>query len=239
MDKIKFTVEHFTQTHGRSFIVGDIHGDYDQFMNLLDGVGFDYDKDICYSVGDLVDRGNKSLDCFNLLSKSWFKAVRGNHEQFCIDSHHAAQIYKDICVENHIKYGGDWFYKLPIGIQKHIVGKLNELPIALVLTTGNEKVLIVHGDIPDSCSNLEQLIESIELKNEYTPLIIMMGRKVCTLSNSALFEERDSVKEFGGVDMVYLGHTNVKNILTHKNYTFVDTGCSSQEHWGRLSIVEI
>ena len=58
-----------TNNRGRSFVVGDLHGCYDEFLNKLDEVNFNYDEDIVICTGDLVDRGNKSLDCFNLIYK--------------------------------------------------------------------------------------------------------------------------------------------------------------------------
>ena len=39
-----------------------------------------------FVVGDLIDKGVDNLKCVELLDKGWFINVRGNHEQFCIDS---------------------------------------------------------------------------------------------------------------------------------------------------------
>lgn len=46
----------------RTLILGDIHGCYDELECLLSKVAYDKTKDKLYCVGDLVDRGPKTLD---------------------------------------------------------------------------------------------------------------------------------------------------------------------------------
>ena len=55
---------------GRDFVVGDIHGEYDQFMKELEKVNFDKNIDRVFSVGDLVDRGKDSYWCLLLQDES-------------------------------------------------------------------------------------------------------------------------------------------------------------------------
>ena len=81
---LKNLVKEITHNTGRVFIIGDLHGCYDDFLAKLEEVGFNFDEDLCLSVGDLVDRGKQSLDCFNLIYKSWFKAVRGIMNSFVL-----------------------------------------------------------------------------------------------------------------------------------------------------------
>ena len=54
------THRHFsTNTKGRDFVVGDIHGELEMLKSELVKVGFDHSKDRLFSVGDMVDRGHK------------------------------------------------------------------------------------------------------------------------------------------------------------------------------------
>lgn len=46
--------------NGRVFAVGDLHGSYNLLMAKLDEGGFDFEKDLLISVGDLVDRGSQN-----------------------------------------------------------------------------------------------------------------------------------------------------------------------------------
>ncbi|MEM7358089.1 MAG: symmetrical bis(5'-nucleosyl)-tetraphosphatase [Pseudomonadota bacterium] len=64
------------------YAVGDIQGCYDPLARLLDQVNFDHSKDTLICVGDLVNRGDKSLKVLRLL-KSLNKqclTVIGNHD---------------------------------------------------------------------------------------------------------------------------------------------------------------
>lgn len=70
---------------GSDFVVGDLHGCYDQLTKLLQHVNFDPIKDRLFSTGDLIDRGPQSEECLSLLKKQWFHAVLGNHEDLLLD----------------------------------------------------------------------------------------------------------------------------------------------------------
>lgn len=71
---------------GRDFVVGDLHGCFDELQKLLDFVKFDGARDRLFSTGDLVDRGPKSYDCLNLLNEKWFYSVLGNHEDLILNN---------------------------------------------------------------------------------------------------------------------------------------------------------
>lgn len=79
MKKIPANVE------GRDFVVGDLHGCFDELGKLLKHVKFDPARDRLFSTGDLIDRGPKSADCLSLLSKKWFFSVLGNHEDLLLN----------------------------------------------------------------------------------------------------------------------------------------------------------
>lgn len=70
---------------GRDFVVGDIHGCFDEFERLLKHVKFDPEIDRVFCTGDLVDRGPKSFECLSLLKKKWFFSTLGNHEDMLLN----------------------------------------------------------------------------------------------------------------------------------------------------------
>lgn len=65
---------------GRDFIIGDIHGFYNDTIDLLDTVNFDPVCDRVFQCGDLTDRGPDSLSCLSLLMNPWFYHVHSNHD---------------------------------------------------------------------------------------------------------------------------------------------------------------
>ena len=64
------------------FAVGDIQGCYDELRRALDSVGFDPAQDLLWCVGDLVNRGPKSLQVLRFFHQLGDAAicVLGNHD---------------------------------------------------------------------------------------------------------------------------------------------------------------
>ncbi|MCH2195264.1 metallophosphoesterase [Kordia sp.] len=48
----------------KTYIIGDIHGCYDEFIELIAQIGVT-DDDLVISLGDIVDRGNKSVELYH------------------------------------------------------------------------------------------------------------------------------------------------------------------------------
>jgi Calcineurin-like phosphoesterase len=65
---------------GRTIVVGDIHGCYDELMNLLDKAELGPD-DRVVAVGDLITKGPKSREVLELfMTDNRFSTVIGNHD---------------------------------------------------------------------------------------------------------------------------------------------------------------
>ena len=74
----------------RTIVVGDIHGCYDELMDLLDQVNFG-PKDRVVSVGDLVTKGPKNREVLELfMTDARFSAVMGNHDLALRPARHLA-----------------------------------------------------------------------------------------------------------------------------------------------------
>lgn len=66
---------------GRTVIVGDIHGCYDELVALLDKAAFSR-EDRVVSVGDLIVKGEKNREVLDLfIEDERFSAVLGNHDR--------------------------------------------------------------------------------------------------------------------------------------------------------------
>ncbi len=131
-----------TPIRGRLFVVGDLHGCYTLFMQQLNDIGFNFNDDLIISVGDLIDRGPESLQCFKLLDQPWFKAIRGNHEQFCIDSTLEPEMQSIHC-----KHGGEWLYRLDMTTRESVIQRCKQLPIILEISHSGKRYGFVHADI--------------------------------------------------------------------------------------------
>lgn len=76
----------------KKIIVTDIHGCYKTLEKLIEKTGYDKDKDMLICLGDMIDRGNHSYEVTEFFKEMKKNApdrtiiIRGNHEQFLIDS---------------------------------------------------------------------------------------------------------------------------------------------------------
>jgi serine/threonine protein phosphatase 1 len=68
---------------GRTFTIGDCHGNYKGLMQCLERCGFDNEKDTLISLGDVVDGHCQSFEVVEkLLSIKNLIAVKGNHDDW-------------------------------------------------------------------------------------------------------------------------------------------------------------
>ncbi|MNQ24269.1 Serine/threonine-protein phosphatase 1 [compost metagenome] len=212
-------------TVGRDFVVGDIHGMFRALEDAILAVSFDETKDRLFSVGDLVDRGPESGEFDNWLSKSWFHAVRGNHEQMMLE---AAQ---DDTPDgrnawHHFQNGGQWMYGLPdVEIQCYAI-LAQELPIGIEVETDAGLVGIVHAECPlDDWGLFKSLYRT---NTEYFDAIAMWSRKRVQSGNTQNVE---------GVHKLYVGHTPGPEVVTLGNVVYTDTGACFRG--GKLTIIQI
>jgi len=206
---------------GRDFVVGDIHGCFTQLKEKLLEIDFNYKTDRLFSVGDLVDRGKESEECVKWLNKSWFHAVRGNHEQMAIDT-----FYGEWDAGNYFINGGQWFLGLTNAEQLNFVDMFNELPIAIEIETKSGLVGIVHAECPvDDWSKLEK-----ELSGERKDLF----KEVCLWDRFR--SEHNITTVVDNVNKIYVGHTPAKQIKELGNVVYIDTGAVFGYE---LTIVEI
>lgn len=213
------------------FIVADIHGCYDEFMEKLISMGFRMGEDICVAVGDLVDRGKNNEAMIALLEKHWFFTSKGNHEDFCVKG------YFDSSIEFYHKLpnnGGEWFYQQSDEMQRYIIDKFNNLPILIELHYKGRKYGIVHADVPvNDWELLKEMVENDEYMSD--------GRSVvdhCLWARNVVNFDTVHIEN---VDRVFLGHTILPEIKHVGNCTFLDTGCvfSSQHNPYHLSIIKL
>src|SRR3989338_2840919 len=72
-----------------TYAIGDIQGCYDELRGLLKQLQFNPDKDTLWFVGDLVNRGPKSLETLRFIKNLPHKIiVLGNHDLHLLALHH-------------------------------------------------------------------------------------------------------------------------------------------------------
>ncbi|TNH43773.1 MULTISPECIES: metallophosphoesterase [Photorhabdus] len=190
--------------YDKIFVVGDIHGCYQLLMNKLQQVDFDYENDLLISVGDIIDRGDRNVECLDLITQKWFRAVRGNHEQMAIDT-----LFNDSDGYMWFSNGGEWFLNLDYEqyiLAKVLLAKAEQLPLVIEVNTAGKKIVISHADYPD---------------NEYE-----FGKDVNWLDVIWNRERVDNgvCHEIEGADLFIFGHTPVSKPMKICNQEYIDTG---------------
>lgn len=189
------------------YVVGDLHGCYTNLINQLEEIKFDPKQDLMISVGDLVDRGAENVECMELTTFSWFKAVRGNHEQMMLDglSEHGN-------VNHWLANGGGWFFYQDLDKERQAKALLHfiaELPLIIELSTMGRTIVICHADYP---------------RDEYQFGAQVDTEKVIWNRERISWSMDGCVKEIKGADLFIFGHTPARKPLQYANQLYIDTG---------------
>ena len=68
-----------------TFVIGDIHGSFKQFIDLLKKINYKQHEDKIILVGDLVNRGPESLAVLNYcMADPNITSVLGNHDLYLL-----------------------------------------------------------------------------------------------------------------------------------------------------------
>lgn len=210
--------------YDRVFVVGDLHGCYNQLMEKLAEVNFDKEKDLLISVGDLIDRGEDNIKCLELINESWFKCVKGNHEDLALEA---------ITKPNNTSYlnwtynGGNWFYDLEEEPElqeraKNLLLKIDEeVPLILEVTLKNgQKVVICHADYPSNQYKLEANVDTFS---------VVWSRDRLQQGDSSFIK---------GADYFIFGHTPFKQPIQVSNRFYIDTGAVYNNYLTMLDITD-
>ena len=194
----------------RLVIIGDIHGCYDELVELLDRVAPRAD-DVVVSVGDVVQKGPAAARCLDLWRERGYLAVKGNNEIKLLHSAHPILRFfhrqnRDVLRRGDLlRYIGGW---------------------PLVIDFPNEQAAIVHGGFlpdmrvtPEDVERNQHLIDHlrwIRRKNGEWTAVPKEKRK----KSDVLWAE----KWRGERTLVY-GHTPVPEPRFDRCALGLDTGC--------------
>ncbi len=218
---------------GRDYCIGDLHGCYDDFQQLLDDIHFDTDVDRMFSVGDLVDRGPKSLECLELIKEDWFYCIRGNHEDLMI----TAVLNMGNADAWHMN-GGNWGFQEKYGpemfnkVLKELVKLTAQLPLAIELETDFGRVGLCHAQAPKDWNTIDNDMSRNEKYKMIWDRTKIQNRDCWNVEN---------------IDFTIHGHTPTTVPVCLGNSLYIDTGIcfKGMKMWdgtladGMLTCVEI
>lgn len=184
----------------RTIVVGDIHGCYDELMDLLAQIGFSV-NDRIVSVGDLITKGPKNREVLDLfMTDSRFETVIGNHDLALRRLWNGEEVeLKAAQKETHKELGPDKDRFLPY---------LNSLPFMIDLGS----YLVVHAGVRPNVDLHSQTTEDLT--------------QIRTLGEDR--ESRDATpwyEVYDGEKVVLFGHWPAPEPRRGKMALGLDTGC--------------
>ena len=209
---------------GRDFVVGDIHGMYSALETFLDELSFDRGTDRLFSVGDLIDRGPESEAALQWLTgRSWFHAIRGNHDQFLLDAaaDPAGERGEEYSVWDY--NGGGWWSLVPASARGAWVRAFSRLPFAAEVDCEMGPVGIVHADVPEdrTWEGFLSALRDGSREDSYHAIWSRRRMERYVYGGSA---EAPAVE--GRVACVICGHARGEQAVRLANLWMIDTGAA-------------
>jgi len=191
-----------------TYIIGDVHGCYDQFINLLDKIDYNSNEDKIIITGDLVNRGPESLKVLNYcIADKNISSVLGNHDLYLLYlmsiNQGKGDLKKVVEAENNVQIF-EWLITRPLIIQ------ISDHP-------NKNKFIITHAGIPEiwSIEKAQNLGEEVSkaLKNNATKLLqAMWGDKPNSWNESLAGNDRYRIIINYLTRMRFLGNAATLNL---------------------------
>lgn len=226
-------------------IIGDIHGCYDEFLQLLDKLG--YVKESNYyvhpkgrrliSVGDVADKGFQNIKCIEF----WMNQVDFGGG-FWIHGNHCNKLYRYFLGSKvHIAHGMENTVNeyLSMSTESRIEFKKQYLKCyesqSYYLLLDKKRLAVVHGGLKEEAiGKFSNQIKNVCLYGEATGHELENGRP----------ERLDWAAEYKGKTLVVYGHTVMTKTVFRNHTIDIDQGCVyggklTALRYPELSIVQV
>ena len=120
-----------------TYVISDIHGQFDAFMEMLRTIEF-CEEDELYVLGDVIDRGPKSLECIRwLMKQDNVLTLLGNHELILFDTyiHNAPAFYHSLT---------ELKENMTDDEQKAVIQWIEDMPECKLITVNGKKFFLNH-----------------------------------------------------------------------------------------------
>lgn len=190
------------------YVMSDIHGKYDYFMDILKKIKFS-DDDILYINGDVIDRGEQPIKLLKyILSQKNMILLIGNHEHMMLQallSKDEDAMYQWSCNgnENTLKQ----FEELTLVEQYSLLYDLSQCPLVIPnLVVNNRQYYIAHA------SHLKYYIEDELLYKDASTSDrerVLWSREYARLNPVELYQKFSSLYNSYKNTTLIIGHTPV------------------------------
>ena len=147
-----------------TYVMSDLHGEYDKYLSMLDKIKFSDDDDL-YILGDVVDRGQEPVEILRDMSmRHNVLPIMGNHDKMAIDvlswlldEVNEEKLYKNIDNEsvyrlmvwrmNGAQTTIDGFQKLPKDERWFLLDYMKSFAPYDVVKAGGKTFILVHAGL--------------------------------------------------------------------------------------------
>ncbi len=234
---------------GRDWVVGDLHGACDLLEKALGMVDFNTSRDRLFCLGDMIDRGAKSMEVLRLSREPWFYAQRGNHEQACLDLHGEYTVENKRMHPDALNFGGRilgeaWLRKLSDSEQLEVISILVEAPVLFTVESKRGRVGLVHAEVPAQCTwaALEKAVLHMPENLQVCSAALCSRRMPERLASGDSHMMAELPPRVEGVARVYHGHVALRWPFRHENRYYIDTGAwqaGTADSWSALTLVQL
>jgi protein phosphatase len=207
-------------------IIGDIHGCYDELIELLEKLGYTDHEGVFFNadgrtlafLGDLTDRGPESIKVIELVT-----SLVNNKAAVYTPGNHCNKLYRYFLgnkvqishgLETTVAELEQLSEKRRRGIQKQFMELYERAPMYLQLDGG--KLIIAHAGIrEDYIGQTDKKVQTFVLYGDITGEKLPDGRPV----------RRDWAKKYHGNRTIVYGHTPVHEVRAVNQTYNIDTGC--------------
>ena len=222
-----------------TYVISDIHGQYDEFIAILDRINLQ-DTDTLYVLGDILDRGPHPIRVLlKLMEMPNAICLVGNHEYMAVEclsflmqevTDRSLDELDHKTLDNLVtwQYNGakttiDEFRELSREMQEEVVDFIKDMSIYEELTVGGQDYLLEHAGLGD--------FEPARTMDDYS-------------LHDLIWKEADYSRQYFDDKIVITGHTPTQFIkgnpkpgfiYRHQNHIAIDCGAYLED--GRLAAV--
>jgi len=245
-------VELPVNTSGRDFIVGDLHGQFDRLMAVLNVVEFSSNQDRLIAVGDVIDKGpGGQVLLWMLKTEPWFYSTLGNHELMMRGALGGNPYLLKQWARNH----NQWAAQVPPADMDELLKIIDGMPVALELPLADgRRIGVVHAEIdPGTEWDAVRSVppagdrEAEDHDGDTVGGSLLWGRRRATAGYRQRFNPKakslpaptrvrtwQALQPVPGIDLVVAGHTKVTRPATPMvvaNCIFLETAAFQPQGW--------
>lgn len=169
------------------YAVGDIHGCFDEWMELKNRIERFDPVAIFILLGDIIDRGDKQIDMLewaveNISEDGKYQMIMGNHEEMKIGFKKYVGNYKDGYGSIYEPYY--WFYtmhknNIPSDKVIEYLEWMEKLPLYKDITVNKRRFILVHGGLSSNCVENNKIRDNLTQRDKQD---ILWNRSIDNLS---------------------------------------------------------